>query len=462
MGWTVNCQVLHWEHYMAISTSVNLPISSSSSAGKAQGARKKLAVLLFACAALVVAWSFAVPVFEGPDEPAHWRYACYLNQHRALPIYGPNFTEANSPPFYYLLIVPFAVDPTLPPIGYVGEEEGKRFSLFPPRMYQNASGDFARYWPFRAARLLSVLISVFTVWFCALAGTEASGRSATGLLVGGLVAFWPMFTFRGMNVSNDALVAMFSALLLYLIVRLIKRGFTWRMGLFAALAVAGAFLTKTSAMVLPVPLLLAIISEKSSWRAKLARAGALGAIMLVTVGPWLIRNENLYGDLLAQRAMLTAVAGLVQRHTLGSSYFRVYFPLAFLMSFIGNFGWMNVPLPASAYLVYMIALVSAGACWIGGMRQRRIDFRISAILSSAILLNLVVIVYINLMFTQPQGRYMLPTLPAMALLLGLGLESSRSWSQFRATLTLGGLAVSNVIMLVCWVIPAYWPPVITG
>lgn len=55
---------------------------------------------------------------------------------------------------------------------------------------------------------------------------------------------------------------------------------------------------------------------------------------------------------------------------------------------------------------------------------------------------------------------MLPALPAIALLLGLGLESRRSWSEFRTMLTLGGLAVTNLIMLVYLVIPAYWPPVI--
>jgi 4-amino-4-deoxy-L-arabinose transferase-like glycosyltransferase len=445
---------------MATDRSINVHISNFPGGGIHQAARKNLMLVLVAAAALMVAWSFAVPVFEGPDEPAHWRYACYLNQNHALPTYGPNFVEANSPPLYYLLIAPLAVDARLPPVGFVGEEYGRRFLLFPPREYQNASGDFALYWPFRVARIVSVLISVFTVWFCALAGAEASGGPRTGLLVGGLVAFWPMFTFRAMNVSNDALVTMFSALALYLIVRMIKRGFRWGIGIFAALAVAGAFLSKTSAIILPAPFLLAIISERGSWRAKVTRAGALGAIMLMTVGPWLIRNQHLYGDLLAQRAMSTAVSGLVQRHSLGSGYFRTYFPLTLIMSFIGNFGWMTVQLPVLAYVVYTIAFVCAGACWIVGVQQRRIDLRLSAILSNIIVLNLMVVVYINLTFTQAQGRYMLPALPAIALLLGLGLDSLRSWSQYRTMLTLGGLAASNLTMLVCLVIPAYWPPVI--
>jgi hypothetical protein len=221
-------------------------------------------------------------------------------------------------------------------------------------------------------------------------------------------------------------------------------------------------LSKTNAIILPVPLLLAIISEKAPWRAKLLRAGVLGAIMLVIVAPWLIRNQQLYGDLLGQKVMITVNSawGLVEKHSLGSRYFRTDFPLHFGASFIGLFGWMTLRLPIWAYVVYLTALVSAGASWIGGIRQRRIDFRLSAIVSTVIMLNLLAVIHLNLTFHQPQGRYMLPTLPAIALLLGLGLESRRSWSEFRTMLTLGGLAVSNLIILVVWVIPAFWPPVI--
>jgi len=448
---------------MTTNGSTSTPISNLRNGEAAQAVRKNLRALLLASAALMVAWSFGVPVFEGPDEPAHWQYARYINQKHDLPLYALSCPEAASPPLYYLLIAPLAVDARLPLVGYPGAYYTGR-PYFPPRVYQNASGDFGRYWPFRAARLVSVLISVFTIWFCTLAGAEASGSPGTGLLVGGLVAFWPMFTFRGMNVSNDALMAMLSALAIYLIVRLIKRGFTWKTGIFAALAIAGAFLSKTNAVILPAPLLLAVISEKAPWRAKLLRVGALGAFMLVLVAPWLFRNQQLYGDLFAQKAMLSVNKAIgsvmVEKHSLFSENILIGLPVLLIMSFIGAFGWMTLGLPPLAYLVYMIALVTAGFCWLEGVQQRRIDFRLSAILSSAIVLNLMAVVQFNLTIAAPEGRYMLPTLPALALLLGLGLESLRSWSKHRTLLIVGGLAVSNVVILVARVIPAYWPPVI--
>ena len=85
-----------------------------------------------------------VAFFEGPDEPAHWHFACYLNQNRALPFDDLSCPEAFQPPLYYLLIAPLGVDPALPAIGYVRPEYGTRFILFPPRIYQNASGDLGR------------------------------------------------------------------------------------------------------------------------------------------------------------------------------------------------------------------------------------------------------------------------------------------------------------------------------
>ena len=440
--------------------SATRPVSQVPGGQATRSARIALWTMLLASAALMAAWSFAVPVFEGPDEPTHWKYAHYLRERHALPVSEPSCPEAAQPPLYYLLIAPLAVDVTMPPIGYVGEEFGKRHLLFPPRVYQNATGDLKLYWPFRLARLVSVLMSVFAVWFCVLAGTEASGSQWTGLLVGGLVAFWPMFSFRGMNVSNDSLVVTLCALTLYLTVRLIRRGFTWRIGVMAALVAVGAFLTKINAVALGVALLLALISEKGPWRAKLLRAFVLGAAMLVIVGPWLIRNEHLYGEALAQMAQLNAARGMIERHSLFSNYFLTDFPVLLISSFIGTFGWMSLPLPIWGYLAYFSGLIFAGTCWIGASLKRRVDFRLSTILACTIVLNLVGIIQMNFSQTQPQGRYLLATLPAIALAMALGLESLPSWSRLRVMLTVGGLAVSNLIILVCLVIPAYWPPVI--
>src|SRR5712691_6785968 len=60
-------------------------------------------------------------------------------------------------------------------------------------MYQNDRGDFGRYWPIWAARLVSLVMSVLATVFIYGAGREATGQPATGLLVASLVALLPQF-----------------------------------------------------------------------------------------------------------------------------------------------------------------------------------------------------------------------------------------------------------------------------
>src|SRR5215472_14238160 len=209
-------------------------------------------LLIVASAALLTLWSFVVPIFEAPDEQAHWQYARYLRVNKRLPFYNKQFQEANSPPLYYLVIAPLAAYSDIPPSLSWNGPDGRAIPAL-PRLYQNSYSDYVRYWPIRAVRLATVLISLITVLFCYLSGVEATEREATGLLAGALAAFLPQFTFRGMSVSNDAMVTAAGAVVLYCLVRMIKRGITYRAALAAAVAIAAAFLSKTSAILFPIP-----------------------------------------------------------------------------------------------------------------------------------------------------------------------------------------------------------------
>src|SRR5690349_14479173 len=209
---------------------------------------KSLLVLLALSGLLLIGWSLAVPIFEAPDEPHHWLFARYLNEKKRLPVFNQELVEANSPPLYYALIAPVASDTPFPPT-FV-DKNGKPTPLgvnvtmgeAKPalKIYRNDISDFGKYWPFRAARLLTVVMSIVTVLFTFLAGREATGRVATGLLAGGIVAFLPQFSFRGGQISNDSLLATFGAASLYYIVRLIRRGSSWPTGVLASLAIVGA------------------------------------------------------------------------------------------------------------------------------------------------------------------------------------------------------------------------------
>lgn len=409
-----------------------------------------LAALLLVALILLSAWSFAVPIFEAPDEPDHWQYAVYLRQHRRLPIYGPEYIEANSPPLYYVLMSPFAVDTELP---HKPDPGTQPWSIV--KRFQNSYSDFSKYWPLRVARLMTALLSVVTVLACYWAGLEASQSHTIGLLAAGLVAFLPQFTFRGMNISNDALVTLLCAVALYLIVRIARRGFTWPVGLVTAVVIALAFLSKVSAIFMPIPFALVLLSDKAPWRTRFSRLGVL-ILSFVIVAPWLIRNQVLYGDPFAGRAMITAVSDLVAVKPLTSSYFDLIFPLFLFHSFIGGFGWMSLWMPEWLYMLFgslmMFSFIGFVIRWI----RHGIDSRLAVILLTMPVLSFLIVVNINLTFDQPQGRYLFPALPALAVTGAMGLRSSPVWSKRVMMIMLSALALLNVYILATVVVPAYW------
>jgi hypothetical protein len=127
------------------------------------GSRRLLCYLLAASTLLLILWSFAVPVFESPDEAVHWQVARFINEHRRLPFYDANMVEANQPPLYYVLIAPIAGPTTYPASAMYRNPDGQNISLFPPKISLNSLADFGRMWPIRAARLVTALLSVVAV-----------------------------------------------------------------------------------------------------------------------------------------------------------------------------------------------------------------------------------------------------------------------------------------------------------
>jgi hypothetical protein len=77
------------------------------------------------------------------------------------------------------------------------------------------------------------------------------------------------FTFRGMSINNDAMVATTSAIAVYLIIGLVKRGFTPKRGIVTSIVIAAAFLSKINAIALLVPFTLAILTKKGRWLERL-------------------------------------------------------------------------------------------------------------------------------------------------------------------------------------------------
>jgi hypothetical protein len=411
------------------------------------------------CFLLFAAWSLVVPIYEAPDEPAHWQYARYLHDHWQLPPYEPGFEEANSPPLAYLIFAPFAVEASSPDLVRVRSRDGDTVSLAEPRLFMNTGEDYGRYWPQRAARLLACVISTFTVAFVWHAGLAAGGRTVA-LFAALVVGLLPMFAFRAGHVSNDPLAGCFAAAATWGMIRLLREPFSWRIACLTSAAVGLAYMTKISAIALVPPVALAIVLAEPAptLRTRAVRLTAL-AVAAAIVAPWTVRNVLLYGDPFASEAMRTAVAHIITDRPLFSAYFVDVFPRMLIKSFIGIFGWANLVLPPIAYRPYVVLFAAGLAGAAVATLRRRLDWRLVAVLAAACLAALAIVVRINLQFTQPQGRYLMPGLPAFAVLLALGLRSlPAALARLASPAVLGPcLAAANLAALAFVVRPAYHP-----
>ncbi|MPY90055.1 MAG: DUF2142 domain-containing protein [Luteitalea sp.] len=425
--------------------------------------RRDVPVLLVVASAVLVAWAFIVPIFEAPDEFLHWQYARHLHDHWRLPIYGPTFAEANSPPLYYAAVAPAATQTTTPPLAIWVDATGAHSMPLAPHLYLSSEHDLRHYWPIRRTRLLSALMSLGTIALCGLAAFEVTGRVSTALLAAGFAAFLPQFSFRGTHVSNDALVTTMAAWTLILMLRIVCRGFTWRRGVLAAIALAAAYLSKINAIALAPALALVIVTEPGLWRQRVTRLSVLG-VALAIVAPWSMRNVMLYGDPFASGAMHTAVAGMVSERSLWDPHFITTFPRELFKSFIGSFGHLNLWLPKWIHALYMAFMLVATTGFLRRTLRDPAFRRLAAVLVTTILCSYAVALHINLTFDQPQGRYLFPALPAIMVLLAVGLEDWRPWAsgqRWPARATVGVWAAANLAILGFIVYPAYYPPTVS-
>ena len=407
---------------------------------------------------LMGAWSLAVPVFESPDEPHHWQVARYLFDHHAWPRYDPSTVEANQPPTYYVLIAPLARPGDEPPRAVWIDGEDRLRLAFPPRWFLNTRDALFRYRAIRIARLATVCVSAVALVFIYLAAVDATDSHGVGLLALGLVGFLPQFSFRAGTISNDTLVVTFTAMTTWLSIRIVRRGFSWPVGVAAASAFGAACLTKISAICLGPPLAIAILLDRVAFAQRL-RHLAVFAVAVMVVAPWSVRNVLLYGDMFATGAMRSAVPQLLHEQPITSPYFRTEFPFVLSHSFVGVFGWMNVWMPGWIYTAYWCLGGLAAAGLLIMVVRARARLPVEGVLLTAVIMNLAVVVYINLSFNQPQGRYVFPALPAIGVLAAIGLASLPLGSvrpKLGALLILL-MASLNVYALVEVIVPAYYP-----
>jgi hypothetical protein len=445
--------------------------------------------LILACYLLLgLGYSVAMPVWEAPDEMAHYLYALTITREGRLPALVDTY-EARQPPGYYLLAAsvlavletarPGSAEMVAPaanldnitkpaPVFDWSDDNYNRMAIVGPlllRWLGVAAGAVALLLIYGAARRL------FPEW-------PAVALTSTALAAG-----TPQFLHITASVNNDVLAIVAGAFLFWLLAgmarppdappfaaspnssrRSLARLEPIRLALAAGAAVLLPFLVKLT--VLPVGLALLLVVGWQAWRRwRGERPGRRPTLTVAAAALLALGAVTLF--------FLTTMPG---RHLLDEMGWRLLYlrpgfwePLAIFrrtaQTYWGYVGWVGVPLPQPLQRI-VVALALAGA--LASLRAlllvptRRQIGRQQPWLYLWLVVLLAVLIFLRNAFATPafQGRFLFPVIGPLSLLAVGGWASLLS-ARTRSALLPIVLLLVFVLNLALWetgIRPVYYQP----
>ncbi len=422
--------------------------------------------------ALALAYNVSNPLFEAPDERLHYEFVRQLQSEKVLPavdLDGPP-TEYHQPLLYYvitaILTAPLQfpnIEPYTQPnpfwgynIGEVGSDNKNQYLHNP-----NLSRFDVPVIPIYLMRLVSTMLGLLSLCLTFLLARHFLPDSGS-LAVAALVAFIPNFLLTSASITNDALAITVSAGTCWYLVRLLHstRQPSIRQWGVLGLLLAAALLTKLN--IWPLLLIAALTVLLLSVQYKSFKMFlTAGCVLLVTVGLlagwWLLRNQLLYSD---PTALAANAATWGTRGALGFNQTLVEL-LNMRTTFWANFGYGNVPLPNSIYLIGDVILIGSifglGLAWCKHPHWADLAAKRT---SAIILTTYLALIFIGLILSMPNqiavtGRHFYPALPIIALGIFLGWRTMIPRDLIIAIALPSLLALTALIALPTVLITAY-------
>jgi len=335
-----------------------------------------------------------VPTFQAPDEREHVDYVTFVQQRHHLP---------------HVRDVSHAGELHQAPLAYV--------TLAPVRAIADAVDGH------RTAVTVRVLraIGIGGWWIVVLATRRVLRRRRPGdladLVALAVAALLPTWLVVSSSVTNDVFADAFGALVVAGAAGLATTApAATRRALTLGVTLAAAIASK----VMAAPLALAVIADGIARRgeaAARARMMAVGSVVVAALltAPMLVRNQHLYGDVTAAN-----VSGF--RKHWGVVHGLGFTALGFLRTFTAVAGRFNdIHLPGAFLFTVALIVVTALGWW--RLARRHELAPLDAVLFVAIAGQLVVVGALGVGYGQPQGRYLFPALPAIATVVGLGVDA---------------------------------------
>ncbi|MFE7846055.1 ArnT family glycosyltransferase [Microbacterium sp. NPDC057407] len=405
--------------------------------------RGAIAAVTAGILAVMVLWALLVPVFGAPDEHAHVNSAVRLTQEIAWPdpgdaaMYGMVAAAREEAALPAADRSTFAeLDERVPGWGGVDQmtQHPPLYYAFGAAVLQSIGfmelrADIA-VTALRLAGLIFALPLPLLLWNSVRRLTRSP--KAAVLAAASILAV-PQLAHIFAAVSNDGLTVLLCSVVIWLAIRAMTGDHRWRTVLGMGAALGLALLVKGTALPF-VPFVAAVLliwPRHSPFLARLLRAGASLLLAFAIGGWWWVRNVLRFGDI--QPSGLANV-----RDTVPWEPGTEPNPIGFLdrlwsrasVSFWGNFGWLEFPLPQMLTDILTVAALLVVAFY----AYRRGATRLPAIVLTALPVVLLLMLFLNTwrhylrtqQFTGMQGRYFFVALVALVAV------SAIAWRRFVA------------------------------
>lgn len=399
-----------------------------------ENSKEILWILAFFCWFLL--WSVVLPYNAGPDEFMRYDVVEYLYEYRVLPRGDdPILCTGN------LWGISYAFSPYLP-------------YLIATLFMQIASvfTALSELGLLHVARLVSVLSSTVTIVFLFKISNKLNFKHRFFLPI--VVGLLPQFTFISAYVNNDAFAIMTTSIIVYAWIVGIKT--YWNRESCVCLALGMAFCVASyyncygyllvSFFVFVCSYIYWAYKEKNTKRIVEMFQKGFGFVFVVVAisGWWFIRNYIIYdGDFMGSNASTAAAIKYSipelsplnkkslyeQGVTLSDMLFEREWIETTAKSFIACFGYMQIYLVDSAYLIWrsIIALGLIGKC-VSKVKNVKASVKCeveSKYMDIAYACSIVIVLVLSIIYSytsdfQPQGRYILPIVVPLGIWLAQG------------------------------------------
>jgi hypothetical protein len=424
--------------------------------------RRWLTLILVLYFLLAMAYSLLMPIWEAPDEPAHYHLAWHLAHYGEYASEEINY-EAHQPrPFYYLgswiIRALDTIDPKL--TRYIHPTEYKFNIRVPEPRFEWSDDNYRFVWGIYVLRWINMIFGGGALWLNWKTFKQlAPAQPALCLAALALAALTPQYLHIMASVNNDALGTLAGALLFYGAIRFLKEPSHALVVPLIVAALLLPLLTKLTVFPVSAAVLLTIVSK---WF-----FGSPQKRWLLYSGVLLLAGAGIF-YLLFPEAVHSAFNQIqwrlfsLRKNALTEKYIKAV-SSQILWTYWGKVGWLAVGLP-----LWIIQLLT-------GLGVTGMVLQIYSLLRSRVRglqLGLWLVVWLVTVFTlmavfrnglttfATQGRLLFPAIGAMSLLMVAGWYKALSerFQSYLPALIVLLFICCNMVLWFTGILPVYYQP----